>query len=238
MRQVPEATAPIGLVGDGRVARHFFHYLTLLGTPVRTWSRRASANDPVETLGECATVVVLVRDDQIVPFIEAWPGLRSKRLVHCSGSLVTPAAEGAHPLMTFGHHLYELEVYRRMPFVLDEGRTPFHELLPGLPNPWFTIRAADRAYYHAMCVLAGNGSTLLWQKLFDEFQQRLGIPAAAAHGYLAQVGANLARDPGGALTGPLARRDAGTIAADLAALDGDPFQRVYLALVRLYEQRS
>jgi predicted short-subunit dehydrogenase-like oxidoreductase (DUF2520 family) len=238
MRQVPDAAAPIGVVGSGRVARHLLHYFSLLGLPVRAWSRQASAASPIETLADCRTVLVLVRDDQIVPFIEAWPSLRAKRLVHCSGSLVTPAAEGAHPLMTFGHSLYALDVYRRMAFIVDQGGTPFPDLLPGLPNPWFTVRAADRAYYHAVCVLAGNGSTLLWQKLFDAFEQRFGIPASAAHPFLERVAANLAGDASGALTGPLSRGDSGTIAANLAALADDPFAAVYRALVRTYEQRS
>ena len=41
MRQVPALDAsPFGIVGNGRVARHFQHYFTLLGFPVCTWARR------------------------------------------------------------------------------------------------------------------------------------------------------------------------------------------------------
>src|SRR5918999_5204802 len=156
MRQVPGAVTPIGVVGGGRLARHFLHYLGLLGIPVRVWSRHAPVPNPIEALADCRTVLLLIRDDQIVPFTDAWP-LRDKRLVHCSGSVVTDAAESAHPLMTFGHHLYDIAVYRRTPFILEQGRTPFNELFPELPNPWFTIPADDRRYYHALCVLAGNG---------------------------------------------------------------------------------
>ena len=54
---------------------------------------------------------------------------------------MTTAAECAHPLMTFGLDLYDLTTYRSIPFILDSGGTPFHELLPGLPNPSFTIPA-------------------------------------------------------------------------------------------------
>jgi phosphoglycerate dehydrogenase-like enzyme len=51
MRQVPVLDAtPIGIVGDGRLARHFLHYFSLLGLPVRAWSRRASAASPPETI--------------------------------------------------------------------------------------------------------------------------------------------------------------------------------------------
>ena len=234
MGQVPE----FGIVGDGRVARHFSHYFNLLGVPVRAWSRRAPGPSPPDALASCHSVLLLIRDDAIVPFIETWPDLRSARLVHFSGSVATPLAEPAHPLMTFGPDLYDLDAYRAIPFVLEAGRTPFSELLPGLPNPWFAIPADQRPYYHALSVMAGNFSTLLWQKLFDEFEHRLGIPASAAHPYAARVAANVVEDAGRALTGPLSRHDIRTIASNLKALDGDPFQAVYAAFVRAHEQRS
>lgn len=241
MRQVPAGDAvpigPLGIVGDGRLARHFQHYLSLLGRPAIVWSRRQHSSDPPQTFEPCGTVLVLVRDEAIVPFVNAWPALREKQLVHCAGSLVTSVAQCAHPLMTFGPDLYDLATYERVPFVVEAGGTPFNQLLPGLPNPWFAIPAADRPYYHALCVMAGNFSTLLWRKLFDELQDRFGIPASAAHGYLAQITASLMSDPRRALTGPLSRGDAGSIAANLSALEGDPFQQVYEAFVRAYESR-
>ena len=238
MRQVPVFDAsPFGIVGNGRVARHFQHYFHLLGLSVCAWSRRLQAAAPPDVLASCRTVLLLLPDAAIVPFIEAWPALREKRLVHCSGSLVTPTAEAAHPLMTFGPELYDLSDYRAIPFVLDDGGSPFAELLPGLPNPTFSIPAADRPYYHALCVMAGNFSTLLWVKLFDELQRRFAIPPSAAHPYLARVTANIMADASLAFTGPLSRGDTETIASNLKALDGDPFQAVFAACVRAYEQR-
>ena len=239
MRQVPALdVTPFGIVGNGRVARHFCHYFTLLGLPVSAWSRSARGPAPPEALASCRTILVLIPDAEIAPFIDAWPPLREKRLVHCSGSLVTAAAEGAHPLMTFGPTLYDFAAYRAIPFVLDAGGTPFTELLPGLPNPSFVIPAEDRPYYHALCVMAGNFSTMLWVKLFDELPRRFGIPASAAHPYLARMMANVVADGRGALTGPLARGDAKTMAANLDALDGDPFHAVYAAFTKAYDQRS
>jgi predicted short-subunit dehydrogenase-like oxidoreductase (DUF2520 family) len=233
MRQVPSPAArPFGLIGDGRVARHFHHYFDLLNLPVRRWAR-TSACDPVEAMAGCGTVMVLISDAAIEPFIAAWPALASHRLVHCSGSLVTPVAECAHPLMTFGPDLYDLEAYRQIPFVLDAERTPFGDLLPGLPNPSFTIDAGARPSYHAHCVMAGNFTTLLWRKLFA-LLENLGIPSDAANPFLARTVQNLVADPGRALTGPLARGDAATLEKNLAALEGDPFAEIYLAFARAY----
>jgi predicted short-subunit dehydrogenase-like oxidoreductase (DUF2520 family) len=238
MRQVPANDAsPIGIVGNGRLARHFRHYFSLLGIPFQTWSRQESTASPAEALAACPTVVLLVRDDAIVPFVEAWPALKQQRIVHCSGSVVTPLAAAAHPLMTFGTALYALDEYRVIPFVIDTGQS-LGDLLPGIPNPWFAIAPAERAYYHALCVMAGNFSVILWSKLFDEFETRLGLPPSAAFPYLQRVTANLLTDAKRALTGPLARHDTQAIAANLHALEGDPFQAVYAAFVRAYDERS
>src|SRR5262249_58936221 len=133
----------------------------LLGRPVATWSRRASVLSPPEALAASETILLLIQDGAIAPFIEAFPALHRKQLVHFSGGLVTDVAQVAHPLMTFGPELYDLDTYRAIPFVLDAGATPFGELLPGLPNPSFTIPASERPYYHALCVMAGNFSSLL-----------------------------------------------------------------------------
>jgi predicted short-subunit dehydrogenase-like oxidoreductase (DUF2520 family) len=44
-------------------------------------------------------------------------------------------------------------------------------------------------------------------------------------------------DAGRALTGPLARGDEETVAANLASLEGDPFHDVYSAFARAYARR-
>lgn len=239
MRQVPtERAVPIGIVGSGRLARHLLHYFNLVGATTRQWARSHPCDGPVEGLAGCDTIVLAIRDAAIVPFIEECAPLRHKHLVHCAGGLVTSAAHAAHPLMTFGPELYDLEIYRRIPFILDVGGPSFTELFPFLDNPSFTIPAADRPRYHALCVMAGNFSTLLWQKLFDDLESDFGIPHSAAHPYLARAAANLQTDAGRALTGPLMRGDVATIEANLAALEGDPFHDIYQSFVRAHERRS
>ena len=108
----------------------------------------------------------------------------------------------------------------------------------GDQNPAFSIPVTDRPYYHALCVMAGNFSILLWVKLFDELQRRFDIPPAAAHPYLVRVMANVMAEGRCALTGPLSRGDTETIVLNLKTLAGDPFQAVYAAFVRAYEQRT
>ena len=234
MRQVPHSEPlPLGIVGNGRLARHFLSYFQLLGLEVRQWSRRGSTTSPPEAIAPCATVLLLTADAAIVPFIEQWPELKTKQLVHCSGSLVTPLARCAHPLMTFGEQLYDRDTYASVAFAVDEGVT-LSELIPGIPNRFFNVASADRPYYHALCVLAGNVSTLLWNKLFQELQQRFGVEASAAHPFLKQIAANLLSDPGTALTGPFSRGDAEAIRANLRALEHDPFHAVYAAVAGIY----
>ena len=67
MGQVPTPAAPIGIVGGGRVARHFRHYFQLLGLEVRTWSRQSSDPSPPEALAACDTVLILIRDGAAAP---------------------------------------------------------------------------------------------------------------------------------------------------------------------------
>lgn len=86
--------------------------------------------------------------------------------------------------------------------------------------------------------MAGNLSTILWLKLFNELEGRFGIPASAAHPYLTQMSKNLLSHAGRALTGSLSRGDAETIRANLRALEGDPFHGIYAAFASLREHRS
>lgn len=230
MGQVPSADAPYLLVGNGRLSRHLQHYLGLEGLEWRLWSR--ASREPLEhALEDVGTALLLIPDDAIETFLErhADPSIGTT-WVHCSGSLSTPRAFAAHPLMTFGDELYDLEVYRRIPFVCDRGGPSFPELLPGLPNPHFVIEPGDRPLYHAACAMAGNFTTLLWQHAYTVFEERLGLPRSALFPYLERVADNLQRasDP---LTGPLARGDRRTVERHLAALDGDPYRSVYASFV-------
>jgi len=156
--------------------------------------------------------------------------------VHFSGSLVTEQANGAHPLMTFSDTLYDLEHYQAIPFVLDHDAAEFSELLPGLPNQFARLHKSLKPKYHALCVLSGNFSCMLWQKLFQTLEQEFNIPQSVAFPYLYQQTQNLLMNPQTALTGPLVRGDNITIKKNLAALETDSFQAVYTSFISSYQQ--
>ncbi len=224
-----------GIVGDGKVARHFCRYFALLDLPFAHWSRKISAKTgkPLEDLlSGCEVFLILISDAAIEPFIREHPSLSDKYLVHMSGSLVTDLAWGAHPLMTFTPQLYPAKIYEEIPFVVE---TPspyswtFSDLFPELPNPWHEIPKEKKSLYHALCVLGGNFTTLLWKKCFEDFEKRLSLPRKVLIPYLEQVVANLKQDHASSLTGPLERGDRETISKNLDALKNDAFEQVYMA---------
>lgn len=234
MRQVPHYL----LIGNGRIARHLRHYLTLLDLPFATWHRA----EPISTLEQKAAtashILLLISDQSIEPFIKRHLTGTDATLVHFSGNLVSAHAHGTHPLMTFADTLYDLECYRSVPFITDADAPAFNQLLPGLPNTHFRLDKTLKPKYHALCVMAGNFSSLLWQKLFSAFEQELGLPGSIANPYLLKMAHNLATNPNAALTGPLVRGDTQTIQNNLTALSKDPFQPIYQSFVDCYQRQQ
>lgn len=233
------------IVGGGRLARHFSHYFQLLEIPHSRWTRdgQCSFNSFEltdaeqrlrETVRKADRVLLLVSDNAVGILLKQYPFLHEKQLLHCSGALSFPGIAGAHPLMTFADDLYGLETYRSIPFVVEAGHS-FEDLFPGLSNPNFAINVEDKARYHAMCVMAGNFSQVLWKGISGRFEQQLDLPAGSLHPYLSRVAGNFIKTSGAALTGPLTRNDQQTIEKNIQSLDGDPLQDLYRAFVRFYE---
>ena len=236
------------IVGGGRLARHFSEYFRLLeiphncwardhGSPINTFNLPDAEQRLKETVGNADRVLLLVSDTSITALLKQYSFLHAKKLIHCSGSLSVPGVAGAHPLMTFTDSLYELDTYQKVPFVVEAGQI-FTQLFPALPNPHFMINAQDKARYHAMCVMAGNFSQLMWKGISDRFEQQFELPATTLHPYLKQVAENFTQTPESALTGPLTRNDGQTITRNLNSLDGDPLQDLYTAFVRFYQHEG
>lgn len=226
-----------GLIGRGRLARHLAHYLALEGCAVTTWHRGLDT-DPATTLAGTEAVLLAISDDAITAFARQHPELGDRTLVHFSGSLVVSGMVGLHPLMTFGPELYDLNTYRAIPFIGERGGAAFSDIFPDLVNPHHELDPADKPLYHALCVLSGNFTTLLWTKAMADFGSKLGLPAETLRPFLERTGINTIDAGPAALTGSLARGDRGTIARDLAALDGDAYADVYRAFVRIVERHG
>lgn len=234
MRQVPTFL----IIGNGRVARHMCHYFQSLDIPYTQWHRHMPASVLAPLAAKASHILLLIRDDAIENFAKTYLADSKAVKIHFSGALNAQGIYGAHPLMTFGEGLYAPEKYRDIHFIIDSDAPDFADLLPGLPNAHARLDPAQKAKYHALCVMAGNFSCLLWQKLFDTLQSEFDIPAAAALPYLSQQTENLAADYHTALTGPLARGDTATIARNISALKGDNFQAVYQAFVEAYKGKQ
>ena len=233
------------IIGGGRLARHFSQYFRLLEIPHTRWARnhgsafnsfdQADAGQRLKhTIGEADRVLLLVSDGAIGTLLKQYPFLHEKQLIHCSGVLSIPGIAGAHPLMTFADDIYDLQIYQAIPFMLESGQG-FEALFPDLCNPHFSINAGDKARYHAMCVMAGNFSQLMWKGVSDRFEQQFGLPEETIHPYLKQVLSNFLQAPESSLTGPLARGDVETIERNLNALEGDSMQDLYRAFVAFHQ---
>ena len=236
---VENQTARYGVIGDGRLARHLKFWFGHKGLRVEQWSRGDDLDmtNPTLALAECDRILLAISDDAIEPFIQAWPELKDKVLIHCSGSLVTPAAIGVHPLQTFGERLFEPAHYDEIPMMLDQGAPPFEQLMPGLENPHCRMRPEQKAYYHALCVLACSGTQILWREMMSGFEQ-LGIDSDFAAPLLRKTAEDALRSPGADITGPLSRNDIDTQRRNLDALGGDALADVYRALQTTYRERS
>lgn len=234
MRQVPQYL----IIGNGRMARHFQYYLSLLNLPQSHWYRGQSLEDLEAAKSKATHILALISDRAIEIFIKEHLQNTQAIIIHCSGSLIINEAFGAHPLMTFGPSLYEDQQYQQIPFVIDANAPEFEKLLPGLSNPHARLDPSLKTKYHALCVLAGNFSCMLWQKMFRSFEQELKLPNAIGHSYLKQQTQNLLKNFESALTGPLTRNDETTINKNLNALHNDPFQKVYQSFVECYKELS
>jgi predicted short-subunit dehydrogenase-like oxidoreductase (DUF2520 family) len=230
-RDDPARLPVYGIVGDGRMARHAAHYLTLRGLRVRRWSH--SRRTPLaDDLSDTTVVLVLITDAAIPGFVERHASfLGARTTVHFSGSLSLPDVAGMHPLSTFGPELYDLRTYAAIPFICEAEGPRFPAVFPTLPNPHFVIPRTSKPLYHAGAVLAGNISTALWLKFFAILEQ-LDIPRDAAYAYLERTCRNLIElGPEDVLTGPVVRKDRDTVRDNLRALGHDPYGAVYSAFV-------
>ena len=174
--------------------------------------------------------VIAVSDDAIRPVAEAIAGEATHvPTVHVSGSVgldalasLADAPIGSfHPLMTLPDAIAGAD---RIPgsWIAVTADEPFASTLDDLARSLdghpFRLADEDKAVYHAAAAASAN-FTLAALGLAERLYERAGVPFAAAEPLVAAIVANaFDLGPADALTGPIARGDAGTVERQVAAV--------------------
>lgn len=223
------------IIGNGRLAKHLRQYFSLLNISAFSWDRSQSLPALHEQLALSTHVLFAISDSAIEAFIKSlsadFSELTNKKLIHFSGALNVSNTISCHPLMSFGHDLYPLEVYQKMHFTIT-GAQDLSSALPGLANTYSILSAEKKALYHAWCVFGGNLPVILWSKMSAGLRE-LGVPEKSENLYLEQVLKNYLEQGEKSLTGPLARKDYLTIEKNKAALPVDD-RKIYSAFEENY----
>ncbi len=231
MGQVP--THQYLLIGSGALARHLYFYLSSFANSsfeITTWNRKDNSFANLNTkLSSCTHVLLAISDSALSDFYLSYHSLApsNARWIHFSGAHNFENLIAAHPLMSFGPELYDLEVYKKIHFSLT-GVKSIYEIFPFLENSYSILPMEKKSLYHSLCVLGGNMPILLWEKMNAELN-KMGIPATATDIYLEIVLKNYLQYRDKALTGPLKRKDLTTIKNNLSALENDHYQKIYSA---------
>jgi len=226
--QNTNTAGPYGIVGSGRLSTHLQKYFKLEGIKFKVWSRK-NKTKPENSLAGCRVILLPIPDGEIEGFILKNPFLKNKILIHFSGCLHTPLAYGCHPLYSFTRAKISFEDYQKIIFVCDINARKFRKVFPRLKNKVYRIKAKDKPYYHALCVMSANFTVMLWQKAFETFKNKYGIANEDIAGFMSSVFNNLKADYKTALSGPFTRGDKATINKNISALKGDSFQKIYKA---------
>ena len=223
----------IGIVGSGRMARALGRELSARGWRVVSIDSRAP-------LGGIRTLLIAVADDALAKVAEAlaevYPSGDGVALhtsgVHGAEILAPLAAKGfdcgtLHPLQTIADG--NADVLKGIAFAISgsEKAVAFAEqTVTALDGMVLRIRPEHRSTYHAAAVMASNYITSLIHAAGQLLQLAgvTGVESRRALGPLIRqsVDNSLRQEPARALTGPIRRGDAGTVAVHLAALDSAP----------------
>jgi hypothetical protein len=218
------------IIGNGKLARHLCHYFDLENIQFSKWDRSSNTN-LAENILKSDIILILITDDSIENFYLENLLSYGKECIHFSGALTIDGVKGLHPLNMFGQELMKLDEYRKQIFVCEEGMD-FKNTFPKLKNQFYSIPVEKKAYYHALCVMAGNFTTFLWDKVQNSFESDLGLPAEVLTEYMKTVMVNLQKEKP-SFTGPLVRRDLKTIKKNIASLEGDEYQAIYKSFAKL-----
>lgn len=216
------------LVGSGRLSQHLIYWNSLQKSPVQvsTWNRKTHTIEDLKNKIQSADLIWLaISDSSLVSFFEEHLSDAKAKVVHFSGALHDSRMISAHPLMSFPVKLMPADVYPRIHFALT-GSQNLQQVLPGFINSFSLIDEKQKAFYHSLCVVAGNFPQLLWNESLSEFR-KLNIPTEAVETYIQQITQNFVQLKENSLTGPLVRKDQVTIEKNLKALENSKLKKIY-----------
>jgi predicted short-subunit dehydrogenase-like oxidoreductase (DUF2520 family) len=248
----------------GRALSRAGHVITAVAAVSEASVGRARANFPLAPIVEPADVVraadlvlLTVPDDALPGLVAGLVATRApvsgRMLVHASGrygiAVLEPAARAGalplalHPVMTFAGREEDTDRLKGLRFGVtspDVLRPAAEALVIEMGGEPVFIAESDRELYHASIAFAANNVTTLVTEASDLLRAAgVAEPARLLGPLLAATLDNALRYGDAGLTGPVARGDAGTVGAHIAALDGAPVTRAaYIALARLTAHRA
>lgn len=225
MQQVPTYL----IIGNGRLARHLSFYFQSQNITFKTWSR-SQGGDLGALVHSVETVLLCISDSALESFVNDNDCLKEKTLVHFSGATFVKDVLAFHPLMTFSHDPYDKDFYPTIPFISFNSDVSFKSIFPMLKNPTSVLDEKLMPYYHSLCVMGGNFTTLLWAKCSEAFRE-IGINSEFIKPYMQKVFENTLADPVKNLTGPLVRGDQATINKNMDALANPKDKKLYQSFV-------
>ena len=207
------------LIGSGRLAKHlqYWHQQSADPFKLNTWNRSQDISFLNKFLSEKPIVWLAISDSAIVEFFETHLQSFNLKIVHFSGALSDSRMLSAHPLMSFTEELFESSFYDRIHFVISNFNN-LTEAMPGFKNSFSILKPEQKAYYHALCVMAGNFPQLLWNEVNTELRH-LNLPDSALENYVQKITENFIKYKEKSITGPLVRKDFVTIEKNLQALE-------------------
>ncbi len=219
------------IIGNGRMATQFKQCLQTLGIPFSSWLRSEGAFSLSGRTQAAKRILLLIPDKAISPLIDEYEHFfKNKILIHFSATHRDSRALGFHPLGTF-------TCDQKVDFqcVYFHGIHPeslFNEALPFLKNSYKQLSEEHMQVYHALCVVGGNFSAILWNAFFKEMLA-LGVSEDAARSYIEMLAQNILQNPSSSVSGPLVRNDNSTIEKNILALEGKKeLQQIYKAFVK------
>jgi predicted short-subunit dehydrogenase-like oxidoreductase (DUF2520 family) len=218
---------------------------------------RAVIVEPADVVRAADLVLLTVPDDAlpglVTGLVATGAPVAGRMLVHASGrygiAVLEPATRAGalplalHPVMTFTGREEDTDRLKGLRFGVtapDVLRPAAEALVIEMGGEPVFIAEPDREMYHAAIAFAANNMTTLVTEAGD-LLRAAGVdePARLIGPLLAASLDNALRLGDAALTGPVARGDAGTVEAHIAALAGAPVTRAaYVALARLTADRA